>query len=393
MIKKLLNSNINMKLFVLALFVTAIVSTALITIFGNFLDDVYNLNSQQRGFLEFPRELPGLYATLIIALFFFIGDLKIAAFSVLLTAIGFLGLGMIKPNFYYMLFFVMLWSTGEHVYMSMRDVLAINISSNQNKGYILGITNSIRSLGIISGTIIIWILMGIFHFSYNKIFILFSAFSFIGFILLFNMKLENPIKRSRKIILIFRKKYRLFYLLAALFGIRKQLFLVFAPWLLIKFFNQKPQDIAVIYFISAIFGFFLRPYLGRAIDKFGERKVLAYDAILIFLLSLAYIFAPQLSSKFFALGILYFCFILDDILFFLRTARTTYLFKILKFKEDLAPTLAMGLSIEHMVSMIAPMFAGFLWINYGYYWAFLLASFVAILSFIASLYIDTKQPI
>lgn len=389
MIKKLINSSNNMKLFVTALYVTAIVSTALIAIFGNYLDDVYHLNSQQRGFLEFPRELPGLYATLIIALLFFIGDIKIAAFSVLLTAIGFMGLGLIKPNFYYMLFFTMLWSTGEHVYMSMRDVLAINISSNQNKGYILGVTNSIRSLGVISGTLIIWLLMGKFNFSYNKIFIIFSVLSFIGFILLLNMKVKNPIKRSRKVTFIFRKKYSLFYILAALFGIRKQLFLVFAPWLLIKFFNQKAQDIAVIYFISAVFGLFLRPYLGRAIDKYGEKRVLFFDAILVFFLSIAYIFAPLLSSKIFALGILYFCFIVDDILFFLRTARTTYLYKILKYKEDLAPTLAMGLSIEHIVSMTAPMFAGFLWINYGYYWAFLLASFVAILSLFASLKIKT----
>jgi len=387
--KKILNLNINLKYFILGIFFSAVVGTTLIALFNNYLDDVYKLNAIQRGFLEFPRELPGLLATFIIGAMFFLGDIKIIAISSLITALGFLGLGLIPNNYSLMIIFTVLWSTGDHIFMSMREAVAINLSSSKNKGYILGLLNSLRASGVIFGAFLIWLLMGTFAFSYSLMFLVFSLFSFLSFLMLKNIKLINPKTRDKKFILIFRKEYYLFYLLAALFGVRKQLFLVFAPWLLIKFYNQKAEDIAFIYLISAVIGIFTRPLLGKSIDFFGEKKILIFDAVSIFIISLVYIFVPSINNYSLALLILYTCFILDDLLFFLRTARTTYLYKTLKNNEDLAPTLSTGVSIEHLVSMIAPGIAGILWFNYAYYWVFIITLFFSILSFFLALKIKT----
>jgi len=387
--KKFLNLNLNLKYFIIGVFFTAVVGTSLIALFNNYLDDVYKLNAIQRGFLEFPRELPGLLATFIIGAIFFIGDIKIIAISALLTAFGFLGLGLISNNYTLMVVFTILWSTGDHIFMSMREAVAINLSSSKNKGYILGLLNSLRASGVIFGAFLIWLLSGTFSFSYSLIFLIFSFFSFLSFLSFRKINLNNSTNRAKKFVFIFRKEYYLFYILAALFGIRKQLFLVFAPWLLIKLYNQKANDIALLYLISASLGLFIRPLLGKCIDIYGEKKVLIFDSISIFIISLAYIFAPTISNYTTSLFILYICFILDDLLFFLRTARTTYLYKILKSKEDLAPTLSTGVSIEHLVSMIAPGIAGILWFNYAYYWVFVITLFFSVFSGIFAFKIKT----
>lgn len=379
--QKLQSYSPNVIFFIVSFFISGVVSTALQGTFHNYLNDVFAIDADQRGWLEFPRELPGLLAVFIIGSLFFLGEIKVLAIAILVNGIGLLGLGYFSFNYTYMIFFMMLWSMGMHIHMSLWEPVAMDLSRAQKKGTVLGKLNAIRSFGIIIGTILIWFFMGKMKLSYANMYLGGFVLCVLAAIFYSRIRLDQKRKKKAKFTFIFKKKYTLFYLLACAFGVRKQLFLVFAPWLLIKFFHQRPQDLAKLLFLSAVLGIIIKPYLGILIDRFGERRVLFIDAALILLLSGMYVIVPGLTLPWhWALIILYACYILDELLFSLRTARTTYLFKIVEHPSDLTPTISMGISIEHIVSMIVPIAAGIVWMTYGYQWVFLMTCIMAVFS-------------
>ncbi len=388
--RKLLKTRISsFSFFISGLFFAGIISTALQGTFHNYLNDLFGIGAEARGALEFPRELPGLLTTLIISSIIFIGEINILGISVIIAGIGLLGLGIFSHTYTTMIIFMIIWSLGTHLHMTIIEPVALSYAENGNRGHILGKMNSMRSLGIIAGTLLIWIFMGKFNASYKSLYIGAFVISITAGILYLLQKKDRIKPQGIGFKFVFKKKYRRYYILAALFGVRKQLFLVFGPWLLIKRYNREAADLAQLLLAAAVIGVFLKPYLGKLIDRFGERKILIIDSALIIFLSGIYAASPIYLAPAAAIPVLSACFILDELLFSLRTARTTYLSKILEEKNDLTPTLAMGISIEHIISMTAPIGAGIIWALYGYYWVFIIAAAVAVVSGIIAAGIKT----
>jgi len=140
-----------------------------------------------------------------------------------------------------------------------------------------------------------------------------------------------------------------------------------------------------IYSIScrcAVIGIFLKPVFGKSIDRFGEKKVLLVDACLIFILSSAYALIPNIAAPLIALPLLYCFYVVDELLFSLSMARTTYLSSILKEKSDMLPTIGLGGTLDHIISMIIPIIGGILWMRIGPWTVFAMAALISILSFV-----------
>ncbi|MCX5900375.1 MAG: MFS transporter, partial [Proteobacteria bacterium] len=180
---------------------------------------------------------------------------------------------------------------------------------------------------------------------------------------------------------VWRKEYWLYYVLSFLFGARKQIFITFGPWVLIKVFDQPAVIFAQLWIVASVLGLLFQPLLGQAIDRFGERCVLMLDAGVICLVCLGYGFAEHLGMAGAALWLVYTCFVLDQLFFGTGMARDVYLSKIAVRKEDVAPTLSMGVSINHIVSMSIPWVGGWVWENYGYEKVFIGAAGVAVVMF------------
>jgi len=153
---------------------------------------------------------------------------------------------------------------------------------------------------------------------------------------------------------------------------------------LVKVFHQEAVIFAKLWIAAAALGILFQPALGRAIDRFGERKVLMADAVLIFGICLGYGFAHKLGSERLAIGLLYACMIGDQLLFGVNMARDTYLSKIALKPEHVAPSLSLGVSINHAVSMSVPALGGILWMKWGHEWVFVAAAGIAVLMLIFS---------
>jgi MFS family permease len=178
---------------------------------------------------------------------------------------------------------------------------------------------------------------------------------------------------------IFRRKYWLYYTLAFFFGARKQIFITFGPWVLVKIFHQPAYIFAQLWMASAVLGLMFQPALGRAIDRLGERKVLIFDSFMVFAVCMGYGFAQHIHNQTLALWLLYACYIGDQLFFGVEMARDTLMSKLAEKPEHIAPSLSLGISINHAVSMSIPAVGGLVWMAYGYQYVFLGAAGVAVL--------------
>jgi predicted MFS family arabinose efflux permease len=189
-----------------------------------------------------------------------------------------------------------------------------------------------------------------------------------------------------------KKEYTLFYWLSILYGARKQIFITFGPWVLIKVFNQGVTTFAMLGFIIAGIGIFFKPYVGALIDKRGERFVLASEAILLIVVCMGYALAGNLGLGIEnALYITAACYILDQLLTAAGMARSTYLKKIAVEASDVSPTLSMGISMDHVVSMVVPWLGGLVWNVFGYEMVFVLGALIAVTNLFITRYIKIAE--
>ena len=365
-------------------------------VFNNYLNDIFHISAKVRGYLEFPREMPGFLVAVVSGLLVFIADVRLLA-----VAIGLIGFGLIgqsfavwngAPQFSWMISWMLVWSVGTHLFLPLSSSVSVQFSKAGEIGKSLGRLNGVNTASYIIGCAAIWLLMGWFQWDYNWVFRLAALFSIIAALLLFLIKTPpHQENRDRKFRLVFRKEYSLFYWLSVLFGARKQVFLTFAPWVLIKIYHQPATVIATLLFAASCFGIFFKPWLGKMIDRVGERRILMGEALSLILVCLGYGFAGHLGLKNYAIWLVFFCFILDQLLFAVNMARTIYLHKRLVFQSDLTPTLSMGTSLDHVVSMTVPILGGLLWEILGYESIFLAAALVACINFLVARSIKTKD--
>jgi MFS family permease len=153
--------------------------------------------------------------------------------------------------------------------------------------------------------------------------------------------------------MIFRKKYWLFYFLTFMGGARRQIFMAFAVFLLVKKFQFTIQQVTILFVINNIINYFLSPIIGKSIIRFGERKVLSLEYFSLIFIFLAY---ATVQSKA-LLAVLY---ILDHIFFNFAIAIRTYFQKVAD-PRDIAPSMAVGFTINHIAAVILPAVGGLLW--------------------------------
>lgn len=357
--------------------------------FNNYLAEVHHVGEVTRGGLEFPRELPGFLCAFIVALLVFMADTRIAMLAVLMLAVSLFGQGFLAPNMYLVVFWMLLWSAGAHLFMVLKSSIVLRLAQKGHEGKLLGDLGALEACGLLAGMVMVYFGTGKLDFSFPIIFAIAGFCAFIAAICLFLIHPEPFTRPPRQLML--KKKYTLFYLLNIIFGARKQIFLTFAPWVLIQFFGCGVHTFALLGIIGTVIGLVFRPLLGRAVDCWGERTVLSLDSIFIITICVLYAFSPQWLPKESALIVIMGCYITDQLLFATAMARTTYLNRIAESTSDLAPTLSMGLTLDHAVSMSVPFAGGLIWAAFGYQSVFIAAAVIGVLSLIMARFIPSRD--
>ncbi len=370
------------KLFLVVGMLSGVASGINSTVFNNFLNDVYHLSADARGIVEFPRELPGVFIMVVLGLLAFLGDIRIAMLGLSAAALGMFGLGVFSPTFASMLVWMMMFSLGTHMVMPVTPVIGMDLSKKENYGARLGRYSAYNLFATIGGYAIVWLGFKFLGLTYQIAFIIAAAFYVLAALSMGFMKINKP--EYKKVKFVFRKKYTLYYILCIVNGARKQIFLTFAPWVLIQIFHVGPPVFAVLGVVVSVVSIMTRKIVGNAIDIKGERFILSLEAVLLFVICLGYAFAGDIFSAGIAVIIIAACYVIDNSMSAVEMARSTYVRKIAVDQADVMPTLSAGTSIDHVVSMSIPVLGGLLWTAFGYQYVFLAAAGIAVINMILS---------
>jgi len=357
---------------------------------NNYLAEVHHLGAEARGWLELPREFPGFLIMFVAgAMLTVFRETQMAAASMVLTAIGAVGLGYLAPSHAALVVFIVIWSLGDHIIFAVEGPIGLKLADGGKEGRRLGQFGGARNLGTILGVGVIFVLAHFLGDRFSLFYAIAAGSALVAGILYAGLNVGRGDRPSRR--MVFKKQYRLFYAISALFGIRKQIFLAFGAWVLVEIHGVSVSTIALLYFIAATLGVVFRPLLGEVVDWLGERTVLAADEVLLLAICLTYAFAGDILTGQWVLLALYGAYILDIVLFALRVARTTYLKKIAEDPADITPTISVGITIDHAVAMTLPILSGYIWEAYGFQWVFILAGAIAFAGFFVCLRIRTPE--
>jgi predicted MFS family arabinose efflux permease len=179
---------------------------------------------------------------------------------------------------------------------------------------------------------------------------------------------EQPVAQTKNIVL--RKRYWLYYALVFMGGARRQIFVLFAGFLMIERYGFQVEAIAVLFLINGVVLMFFSPMIGRFIGRVGERRalIIEYCGLMLVFTAYATVAAPQLFGanplpghwSLWALGgaALY---IIDHAFFAMAIAQKTYFQKIAD-PADMAPTAATAFTINHIAAVTTPIGFGLLWL-------------------------------
>ena len=172
--------------------------------------------------------------------------------------------------------------------------------------------------------------------------------------------------------LVFQRKYGLYYALCFLEGWRKQIFIAFAAYLLVRRHGVRPRDMLLLWMVVNVISWIASPRVGRLIDRIGERRILTFYFTSLIWVFVGYAFVPNVY-------VLYGLFILDSSFFVFNTALTTYVSRIAPPAEHTA-TLSMGVAMNHVAAVTMPFVGGLVWDRLGYRWTFLMGAVAAALA-------------
>ena len=341
-------------------FIMPLVFSVWMALLNNFVVEKANFTGVEIGTLQSLREVPGFLAFTVIYVLLFIREQKLALVSLGLTSIGVAVTGLF-PSVVGLYLTTILMSVGFHYYETVNQSLALQWIRKDKTAHFLGRALSIKSIASLLAFSSIWLLMEVFTWSYQATYLLFGAIALIFTLLLaFSFQqFPSPTEQSRKLIL--RKRYFLFYALTFFSGARRQIFVVFAGFLMVEKFHYSVADISALFLLNYVFNWLFAAKIGKFIGRVSERYVLRFEYIGLAILFVLYGLVENANIA----AVLY---VVDHLFFALAIAIKTYFQKI-ALPEDFASSAGVSFSINHIAAVVIPAALGMVWII-NYSWVF-----------------------
>jgi len=324
-----------------------------LNLLNNFAIEEINFTGAEMGILQSVREIPGFLAFTVIFVLAFIREQKLEYISLALLGTGIAMTGFVETNMNFYLATIIM-STGFHYFETINGSLTLQWIEKDKTAEFLGRVIATRSAASIVSFSFVWLLYEQFHFSYLWLYLLGGGISVM--IVLYcwqNFPLfPEKVSQTKKIIL--RKRYWLYYALQFMSGARRQIFVVFAGFLMVEKFNFSVAEISLLLLANAAINVFFAPKIGRLIQRFGERKSLIFEYVGLAFIFIGYAFV---ESGYFAV----FLYIADHLFFSIAIALKTYFQKIAD-PADIASSAGVSFTINHIAAVFIPVVFGLIWL-------------------------------
>ena len=383
-------------LFVLVLIFTGIAGGFGNSIISNYFSEAFQIDSVQRGFIEIPRESPGVLCMLLVGALGFLGNLRMAVVAQVLLMIGLGVLGFCSPSYSVMLVFLFIQSMGMHFFMPLNDAISMDLAQKGKVGTGFGKFKGVTTLVSMLSACVVFVGFRAGWFSFRTPVILpfalgalCTAAAVVVLILLCRIlpEQEHGIRNHR---LLFRRAYMPYYMVTLAYGCQKRIKLVFAPWVIIQLLGQGADTVALLTIVTHLAGTWVAPWIGRMLDKLGVRKMLWMEAGYI-LLSFAIMgrLAGLLGSGQFVAGgwqngLVFAAYILCVLFEQFNLVHSFMMRSIAVSPEEVTQTLSVGVSVDHVMAIVASPIMGLIWEAWGVQYVFYLAAFSAVLQLAAA---------
>lgn len=356
-------------------------SNAIVT---NYFDEVLHFTGPQFGYITAIREVPGFLLIFVTALLYRVSQQRLTALALVVLGVGIAGYAL-ATSFWTVVPWVVLGSLGFHTVLQTQVSLGMNLSEERHSGRVLGTMAGVLQAGALVGTAVVLVLFLKWPDLYHEVFVvcgviaMLGAAAIVGFPHLHEGKaIKAQLPRQR---IVFRRDYRYYYILNLLDGARQQLFFSFGLWVLVSRFGLGVSAVSLVVILSTVVAMVFSPWAGRMIDRHGERHALSA-------INVAYIVALggyALMSNVWAACAFYV--IYSFIAPFSAIGAATYLRKI-AVPQDIAPSLAMGITLLHATAIVVPVVAGVI-LNYvGYQVPFFIGCGFALVAAVVTLGLD-----
>ena len=342
------------ELLILLMTVGSAISWAVwLNLLNNFAIDEIDFTGAEMGILQSLREVPGFLAFTVIFVLAFIREQKLAYISLALLGGGIILTGLVETNMSFYLATIVM-SIGFHYFETINGSLTLQWVKKEKTAEFLGRVIATRSAASIIAFSLVWVLFEQFQVAYMWIYLIGGGVS-IAIVLFcwqhFSLFPEKVVQ-TKKIIL--RKRYWLYYALQFMSGARRQIFVVFAGFLMVEKFDFTVAEISLLLLANAAVNIVVAPKIGRLIHKFGERKALIFEYV-----GLTFIFAGYafVESSYLAV----FLYIADHLFFSIAIALKTYFQKIAD-PADIASSAGVSFTINHIAAVFIPVAFGLIWL-------------------------------
>jgi hypothetical protein len=341
---------------------------------NNFAIERAAFGGAEMGILQSLREVPGFLAFLVVFLLFLCREQTIAYVSLLLLGVGTLVTGWF-PSVVGLYVTTVVMSLGYHYFETVHSSLCLQWIDKDKAPELLG---RVIAVGAFSSIVVygfIWITFELLGIDFSLVYFLGGCATVVIGLVCWLLFQQFPVKVKQNRQMVLRRRYWLYYALTFLSGARRQIFIVFAGFLMVEKFGFDVAMISILFLVNAVLNMLFATRLGRLIGNIGERRILIFEYFGLTIVFTAYAFV---SSAAIAAGL----YIIDHFFFALAIAIRTYFQKIAD-PADIAATAGVGFTINHIAAVVLPALLGFLWLISPSA-VFLVGSALAILSMLLS---------
>lgn len=324
---------------------------------NNFVIEVAAFDGSDIGWLHTVREIPGFFAVGVIALIMVMREQVLGIVALIMLGVA-TAITAYFPSMGGILTITMLSSIGFHYFETVNQSLQLQWINIKRAPQMLGWLTAAGSGATLVAYLLIVGTWKTYDLSYNFVYLAAGGFTMVValFALLAYPQFESPTPQLKTFVL--RRRYWLYYALQFMSGARRQIFVVFAGFMMVELFGLEVHEVTQLYLINLVVNIIFAPLMGRLVSVFGERRALLFEYAGLVLVFLAYGGVYYFGWGVVVAAALY---VIDHIFFALALALKTYFQKIAD-PQDIAPTAAVAFTINHIAAVFLPAGLGYLWL-------------------------------
>lgn len=321
---------------------------------NNFVVETAGFTGREIGILQSLREVPGFLTFTAIFVMLVLSEQIFALLSLGLMSIAVAMTGYF-PSVIGLYATTVIMSIGFHYFEAVNQSLTLQFLPKHETAHFMGRAMAVTAVASLLAYGSIWLLMSQLGISYGAMYLLAGCSGLLITIMIFGLFprfKQHTIQRKH---IVLRKRYSLYYALEFMSGARRQIFMVFAAFMMVEKFGYSVGQISALFIINYLFNLAFAPSIGRWIARVGERRALTveYIGLVVVFASYALVETAWIAAS---------LYVIDHFFFALAIAISTYFQKIAD-PGDIASNASVSFTINHIAAVVVPVMLGLVWLH------------------------------